>query len=190
MQSSDAELMARVVSDDPTAFTELDDRYRPTVYGYCLRKIGNAADADDLAQTTMFKAWQKRRLFNPKCGSIAAWILRIAANLMIDTARSRNRIMRGGGIAHDCIDSHEIQDDAVDQSHRLEIQREISAAVNNLPRKLKKTCKLKLDSNTVAEISDSCGFSRGTTLRRLRDAKDVLRQNHRLFRLAQMDPVE
>jgi RNA polymerase sigma-70 factor (ECF subfamily) len=50
----------------------------------------NAADADDLTQATVERAWRSREQWEPGT-RLDSWLYRIMRNLWIDTARSRKR---------------------------------------------------------------------------------------------------
>ncbi len=83
-------IAAIAASGDREAFAALFAHYAPRVKGYLLRLgVGNA-QAEELAQETLLSAWRRAELFDPACGSAAAWIFTIARNLRIDAARRDN----------------------------------------------------------------------------------------------------
>lgn len=48
-------------------------------------------DADEVFQATLLKAWNKRRLYNPKRGSFKSWFFTIYRNNAIDVLRQQKR---------------------------------------------------------------------------------------------------
>jgi len=78
---TDADLIARVLSqEDPNAFCELVRRYQSPVRGFLFRMTqGDAHMADDLAQETFLKAWQKLRNFRGEA-RFSTWLFGIAVN--------------------------------------------------------------------------------------------------------------
>lgn len=69
---------------------ELLDAYGDALYGYCLQLARNDADAQDLVQETMLRAWRgSDRLRDPARGR--AWLFTIATNLWRDRQRSAKR---------------------------------------------------------------------------------------------------
>jgi RNA polymerase sigma factor (sigma-70 family) len=75
---------------DTDAFTELYQRHWPKIHATCRRIVG-PDNAEDLAQETMFKAWEKIDTF--RLGeSFAGWLYRISFNTCIDWLRKQNRI--------------------------------------------------------------------------------------------------
>jgi RNA polymerase sigma-70 factor (ECF subfamily) len=78
---TDADLIARVLSqEDSNAFCELVRRYQSPVRGFLIRMAqGDAHTADDLAQETFLKAWQKLRSFRGEA-RFSTWLFGIALN--------------------------------------------------------------------------------------------------------------
>jgi RNA polymerase sigma-70 factor (ECF subfamily) len=72
---------------DPRAFTPLYERYVDRVYRYCYLQLGNHAAAEDATSEVFLKALAGLGGF--RGGNVAAWILRIARNAVIDTYRRR-----------------------------------------------------------------------------------------------------
>ncbi len=74
---------------DEAAFVSVYRRYAQPVYRYCLARVGEPADAEDLLQQTFLRvvealpAWQDRGL------PFGAWLFRIARNVSIDAHRRR-----------------------------------------------------------------------------------------------------
>jgi RNA polymerase sigma-70 factor (ECF subfamily) len=77
--ASDAELLRAVADGSDPAFEELRHRYRGAVERIC-RSIMRGA-AEDCAQEAFVRIWQKARLFDPRRGSAAAWLLTLTRNV-------------------------------------------------------------------------------------------------------------
>ena len=61
------------------------------VFRFLLRRTGSSAEAEDIAQETFLRAWQKLHTFEPE-RPLAPWLLTIAARLAASAARRRARI--------------------------------------------------------------------------------------------------
>jgi RNA polymerase sigma-70 factor (ECF subfamily) len=86
---TDAELL-RAARTDPHAFRELYDRHASRVYGYHLRRSGEADAAHDLTAETFAQAWLTRRRFRDRAaGSAAPWLFGIARNVLLMSVRRR-----------------------------------------------------------------------------------------------------
>jgi RNA polymerase sigma-70 factor, ECF subfamily len=56
-EQSDTRFIGRVLAGETEAFALLSERYRPRVFALCLQWTHNPADADDLAQETLLRAY-------------------------------------------------------------------------------------------------------------------------------------
>ncbi len=90
MAFTDADLIARVLSgEDRHAFGELVRRHQSPVRAFLARMTrGDAHRADDLAQETFLKAWQKLNTFRGDA-KFSTWLFGIAFNEFRNGARSR-----------------------------------------------------------------------------------------------------
>jgi RNA polymerase sigma-70 factor (ECF subfamily) len=60
---------------------------RPALHAHCYRLAGNVADADDLVQETLLRAWRARAGFEGRA-SVSTWLHRIATNVFLDRRKS------------------------------------------------------------------------------------------------------
>lgn len=87
---SDAELVRAVLNGDGPAFGLLVDRYLPAVVAVACRIVCNRSDAEDLAQDTFVRAYQRLGQFG-QCHSFRNWLLKIATNLSLNHLEARRR---------------------------------------------------------------------------------------------------
>jgi RNA polymerase sigma-70 factor (ECF subfamily) len=73
------------------AYNVLVTRYQDRVYRFLLRRTGSSAEAEDIAQETFLRAWQKLHTYETE-RPLAPWLLTIAARLAASAARKRARI--------------------------------------------------------------------------------------------------
>jgi RNA polymerase sigma-70 factor (ECF subfamily) len=90
---TDADLIARVLSrEDHNAFGELVRRYQSPVRAFLTRLTrGDSHLADDLAQETFLKAWQKLQTFRGTA-KFSTWLFGIAFNEFRGAARKRKEL--------------------------------------------------------------------------------------------------
>ena len=69
-------------------FDAIVRRHQRRVHGFLLMLLRDADEADNLTQECFLKAYQNYSTFRGEC-SLETWLLRIAANLARDRARSR-----------------------------------------------------------------------------------------------------
>ena len=77
--ASDAELLEAVADGSDTAFEELRHRYAGAVERTCRSVVRDSAE--DCMQEAFVRIWQKARLFDPRRGSAAAWLLTLTRNV-------------------------------------------------------------------------------------------------------------
>jgi RNA polymerase sigma-70 factor (ECF subfamily) len=90
---TDTDLIVRVLtSEDQNAFAELVRRYQSPVRGFLARMTrGDTHLADDLAQETFVKAWQKLHTFRGGA-RFSTWLFGIAINEFRTVARQRKEL--------------------------------------------------------------------------------------------------
>lgn len=80
--------IAAAQGGDDVAFARLVEHYAKPVHNLCYRMLGNPADAEDAAQETFLKAYQKLKSYDP-LRSFPTWLLSIGAHHCIDQLRRR-----------------------------------------------------------------------------------------------------
>lgn len=77
-----------VLAGDGEAFACLVESYQASVYNLAYRMLGNAEDAEDVAQETFLRAYSRLRSYDP-ARKFSSWLLAIAAHHCIDRLRRR-----------------------------------------------------------------------------------------------------
>jgi RNA polymerase sigma-70 factor (ECF subfamily) len=90
LRDPDIRLMLRVRADDRDAFADLVDRYRHRLVGIMNHLIGNADEAEDLAQEVFLRVFRTRHKYTPKA-KFSTWLFTIANNLALNAIRDRQR---------------------------------------------------------------------------------------------------
>jgi RNA polymerase sigma-70 factor (ECF subfamily) len=88
--TSDEILMAAYQAGNQDAFGELFDRHAGRVYGFLVRRLGDATAAEDLHQEAFLRVHRARESYDPE-RPFRAWLFAILHNLVNDTLRSRRR---------------------------------------------------------------------------------------------------
>jgi len=84
----DRSLAAAAVRGDEDAFAVLVRRHSGGLHRAVARMLHDEAEAWDVVQMALLKAWQQLKRYNPKW-SFATWLYRIGTNLAIDVIRAR-----------------------------------------------------------------------------------------------------
>lgn len=86
--SDEAILVERARSRDRAALQAIYDRYAERVYAYVYRRVGDRETAEDLTGEVFARMLKAQRRGQFARTSLAAWLYRIAHNLVIDHYRS------------------------------------------------------------------------------------------------------
>ena len=89
MGDPDEALLARVADGDPAAVRALVARKLPRLLSLAGRMLGDAAEAEDVAQETFVRAWKQARAWRPGAAKFDTWMHRVALNLCYDRLRRR-----------------------------------------------------------------------------------------------------
>ena len=76
---------------DLGAFAQVYEEYFDRVFRYAYARIGNWAEAEDLASEVFLKALQGLDSYEPRGLPFSAWLFRIAHNLVVDHLRRKTR---------------------------------------------------------------------------------------------------
>src|SRR5437764_14954107 len=90
LRDPDIRLMLRVRDDDPAAFAELVGLYQHRLVGIMHHLVGNAEEAEDLAQEVFLRVYRNRKKYSPQA-KFSTWLFTIANNLALNALRDRKR---------------------------------------------------------------------------------------------------
>ena len=92
MEDSDEELLSRVASGDPAATRALVARKLPRLLSLAGRVLGNAPEAEDVAQEVFLRVWKQAPRWRPGAARFDTWLHRVALNLCYDRLRRRREL--------------------------------------------------------------------------------------------------
>jgi RNA polymerase sigma-70 factor, ECF subfamily len=87
LDSSDAELLARVGEGDREAFELLYRRYVRPLFGLALRRLGDRGHAEDAVQEAFAAIWRSASTYRPERGAAGGWLYTVARNAIVDRLR-------------------------------------------------------------------------------------------------------
>jgi RNA polymerase sigma-70 factor, ECF subfamily len=90
LRDPDIRLMLRVREDDAQAFAELVELYHHRLVTVMHHLVGNAEEAEDLAQEVFLRVYRGRKKYHPKA-KFSTWLFTIANNLALNILRTRQR---------------------------------------------------------------------------------------------------
>lgn len=158
-QAVEAQLVERAKSD-PTAFSELYERYVDRIYAYVYYRTGDPRDAEDLTARVFYRALAHMPEFNQTGAPFVAWLYRIAHNLVANWHRDKTRHPE---VPLELWDPAPATEGAPHvQAVRSETQTNLLEAIRNLPWERQQLLILKfVDGLSNLEIGNILGRSEG-----------------------------
>ena len=88
---ADERLLVEAAQKDPTRFGDLYERYFGAVYAFAARRSSSREMAEDVTADTFHRALANLRQFEWRGVPFGAWLLRIAANAVVDRCRNAGK---------------------------------------------------------------------------------------------------
>lgn len=157
---------------DEKAFASLYETYVDRVYRYIASRVRNAADAEELTGDVFLKALKSIGSFRWTGAPFAAWLFRIAHNVVIDDVRKKTRRedvpFTGTEVSG--------EDPVRDAEARLAL-REIRAALAHLTETQRQVVTLRFAAGlSIKEIASILGKNEGAVKAAQHSAVSALRQ--------------
>jgi RNA polymerase sigma-70 factor (ECF subfamily) len=178
---SDESLAAAFLSGDTSAFEALVTRYSRPIYNFAYRFVGNADDANDVAQTVFLQVFT--HLHNARLDqSLKPWLFQIARNKAIDVLRARRQTVFSELVydEDDLSPVEQIPDreplpDAI--TEHADLQRILGEAIQCLPPKYREVVAMRYATDlTFKEMGDALGLPENTVKTLFQRAKSRLRE--------------
>ena len=153
------------------AMQRLHDEHAAVLWSYCLRLTGHdRARAEDVVQETFLRAWRHISVLEESQGSVRAWLITVARNIVIDewrTKRSQSEV---------AVPEVPEGDDQVDHTDQLLQSWMVAEAVTTLsPEHRSVLLECYYRGVSVAEAARRLGVPEGTVKSRTHYALRALR---------------
>ena len=173
---------------DPQAFSELVKPYRPLFYRKALSIVRNEADAEDVTQTALLKAFTRLSQFRLD-SQFRTWVSSIVINEALMCLRANRRSKQeslDGDQGDERLSPIDVADPRESQSHALErkqLRAAILKAVSLLPSLLRSVFILRdLKLLSTSDTARTLGITETCAKTRLRRARLQLQQALAHFR--------
>ena len=169
--------MVQTMTDDEPSTAEMIYQYRDRMYRYVLTLMRDPAEAEDLTQETLLRAYRNYASLREPA-SLTSWLYRIATNIAFDHLRQRAR--RASLQADVDLEAIDVPDVETPSLRQLFEQSEMSACVqrylNSLPDTYRAVIMLHdLHGMTSPDIAAAVGVSLANVKIRLHRARSKLR---------------
>jgi RNA polymerase sigma-70 factor, ECF subfamily len=157
LPEGDDRLLVEAAKKDPSRFAELYEMNFARVYGYIARRVGDRDVAQDLTSDVFHKALANLHQFEWRGVPFAGWLLRIAANMIVDRSKRGTKEVTGQD------DLSEVPDRSA--RPRLEEANECARLfdlVDELPPNQRRVIGMRFaEEKSIREIAQVLGRSEG-----------------------------
>jgi RNA polymerase sigma-70 factor (ECF subfamily) len=185
---TDIALMTRVQAGDADAFRELIERYQRPVINMIYRSIGDAWEAEDLAQRVFLQVFRSARRYEAKA-KFTTWLFTITHNTILNEHRRRARH------SHQSLEELTQREDDEDAGAQIadaraadpareaserELQAKIQAVIQSLPEAQRTAVILcRYEGLAYEEIAAVLGCSVSAVKSLLHRARETLKEQLR-----------
>lgn len=163
---------------DPRAFGGLHARYSDRVYRYVRARTGTDEDAADLTQQVFLQALDALPRYRDRGAPFAAWLFRIARNVVTDAHRRRRSHVSLDTVPdslHPASEGEDLEDAVV----RREALTRLSALLAGLDDDGRELIRLRFMAGlTVREMASVLGKSESTVKRGLAATLQTLKEQY------------
>jgi len=166
----DADLVARYVAGDVSAFNELMDAHQNRVFAICLRMLRNREAALDATQETFLTVFRKADRYRAQA-AFSTWLYRVAVNTCYDQLRRAKR--RKAETLPEAFDPADPK--ALDPLTSAELRPDIEGALAELQPEFRAAIVLvDLEGLSLETAGDILGVPVGTMKSRLFRGRRIL----------------
>jgi RNA polymerase sigma-70 factor (ECF subfamily) len=163
-ENSDEDLFRACADDEPGAFRLLVERHMRMVRRLALNVLGDAHEAEDVAQEVFVSVWKARLDWRPEA-RFSTWLHRVAVNKAIDRRRSLRGVSQASPASQEVItrlaDADERAprpEDACVRLERMESAKSLRLALDRLPASQNQALTMfyfeELDVGRIADLLD------------------------------------
>lgn len=147
--------MIEAAQKDLHRFADLYEKYFCLVYAYTARRVPDRASAEDLTSEVFQKALEHLPRFVWRGIPFGAWLLRIAANIVIDRTRQSGR-------QQELTDHEDTKEASQFILEEVEERAALFRAVDNLPEDQRRVIMLRFaEERSIREIAEALGRTEG-----------------------------
>lgn len=171
-----------VLKGNQDAFEDIVSFFQHRLYHLCYRMLGNAQEAEDIAQEAFVRAYVNIHTFDQK-RKFSTWLFRIATNLCIDRIRKKKPDYyldaevpgtEGLDMYSQIAASDMLPEDEVE---KMEMQQRVQYEISRLPEKYRSVIILRyMEELSLQEIGDILELPLGTVKTRIHRGREALRK--------------
>ena len=153
--AGEVSLLAAAAGGDAEAFRRLVDAHLGAMLGLARRMLGDASEAEDVAQEAMVRLWRNAGTLELGPGGLKPWLRRVVSNLAIDRIRAQRNTSVVAEVPEQLAPPEQsLGLEARDLSHRVQ------KALSGLPERQRLALVLfHFEGLSQIEVGESLGVS-------------------------------
>ncbi len=159
---TDDRLLIEAAQHDPARFAELYEENFERVYAYVVRRVRDRAETEDITSEVFHQSLAKLQSYEWRGIPFAAWLFRIAANLISDRWRLKSREQAID--EPEQIESAEVTSSEFGNSEIDEVERRamLFRMVDTLPAEQRRVVALRfMEEKSIKEVAREIGKTEG-----------------------------
>jgi RNA polymerase sigma-70 factor (ECF subfamily) len=148
----DFSLMERIGAGDHAAFRQLVERHQHAVIGTVAKMLGNASEAEDIAQQVFLRIWRHAKRYRPDA-KFTTYLFTITRNLVFNETRRRSRKKEVSADEREENSHHLIEAGTEYQPDSELLQAELQAAVDAAIAALPETQRMAVVLRRYEQLS-------------------------------------
>jgi RNA polymerase sigma-70 factor, ECF subfamily len=165
-KEADERLLIEAAQNDPACFAELYEMNFERVYAYVVKRVQNRAETEDLTSEVFHQALANLKRFEWRGIPFAAWLFRIAANLISDRwQRSGREVLDDSGhIESAQSKSVQIKSGQVSPAEIEEVERRATLyrLVDTLPAEQRRVVVMRfVEQKSIKEVAQEVRKTEG-----------------------------
>lgn len=154
-KEADERLLIEAAQQDPARFAELYEINFERVYAYVVKRMQDRADAEDLTSEVFHQALANLKRFEWRGIPFAAWLFRIAANLISDRWHRSGREMQDESV----LESAQVSPAEIEEVER---RATLFRLVETLPAEQKRVVVLRfVEQKSIKEVASAIRKTEG-----------------------------
>jgi RNA polymerase sigma-70 factor (ECF subfamily) len=147
-KEADERLLIEAAQHDPARFAELYEINFERVYAYVVRRVGNRTETEDLTSEVFHQALANLKRFEWRGIPFAAWLFRIAANLIADRWQRSGREVADDGKKAESLQVRPVEIEEVERRATL------FRLVDTLPKEQRRVVVLRfVEQKSIKEVA-------------------------------------
>ena len=173
-RAEDADLMARVASNDQQAIAELYDRFVALVFRMAYQALPTRPEAEDAVQEVFLRLWRTADRFDSERAALVTWVMLITRRHIVDRLRRTRSRISTVSMGEGPGSSAPVEESTLEQTERFGA---LLKRVDSLPE-LQRTVVMRsyLGGQTLRQISEELDTPLGTVKSALSRALVRLRE--------------